>query len=131
MKGKLHQVDALSLPQQRRKHSADKGSSMTPHDRPLRLGFPVKVMGRPDLKSQDTRGWRKNPHLKCSLELLDGVLDYLRGERLDMYRMSSDIAPYATHPDMPQFTGRIASRIHRGRVAATPFGGMAKLADRP
>lgn len=28
---------------------------MTSSDRPLRLGFPVKVMGRPDLKSQDTR----------------------------------------------------------------------------
>ena len=31
------------------------------------------------------------------------MLDYLRKKRLDMYRMSSDIAPYATHPDMPQF----------------------------
>ena len=71
--------------------------------RPLRLGFPVKVMGVPGMKSNDTRGWRKNPHLKCSLEHLDKVLDYLRKKRLDMYRMSSDIAPYATHPDMPQF----------------------------
>ena len=24
-----------------------------------------------------------------------------------MYRMSSDIAPYATHPDMPQFHGQV------------------------
>ena len=37
--------------------------------RPLRLGFPVKVMGRPDLKSNDTRGWRQNPHLKVSIEV--------------------------------------------------------------
>ena len=51
---------------------------MTDHSRPLRLGFPVKVMGRPDLKTQDTRRWQKNPHLKCSLELLHPVLDYLR-----------------------------------------------------
>src|SRR5918998_1579658 len=28
---------------------------------PLRLGFPVKVMGQPDLKSNDTRRWQKNP----------------------------------------------------------------------
>ncbi len=34
---------------------------MTGNDRPLRLGFPVKVMGRPDLKSQDTRRWQKGP----------------------------------------------------------------------
>ena len=70
---------------------------------PMRLGFPVKVMGVPGLKTNDARGWRKNPHLKCSLELLGPVLDYLRAKRIDMYRMSSDIAPYATHPDMPQF----------------------------
>ena len=76
--------------------------------RPLRLGFPVKVMGRPDLKSQDTRRWQKDPHLKCSLELLDKVLDYLHAKQLDMYRLSSDIAPYATHPDMPQFHTMVA-----------------------
>jgi len=29
----------------------------------LRLGFPVKVMGAPGLKSNDTRRWQKNPHL--------------------------------------------------------------------
>ncbi|MFK3888069.1 UV DNA damage repair endonuclease UvsE [Sphingomonas sp. NPDC079357] len=81
---------------------------MTDPDHPLRLGFPVKVMGRPELKTQDTRRWHKNPHLKCSLELLDPVLDYLRSERLDMYRLSSDIAPYATHPDMPQFHSMVA-----------------------
>ena len=81
---------------------------MTSIDQPMRLGFPVKVMGQPDLKSQDTRRWQKGPHLKCSLELLDKVLDYLNAKKLDMYRMSSDIAPYATHPDMPQFHGMVA-----------------------
>jgi UV DNA damage endonuclease len=76
--------------------------------RPLRLGFPVKVMGRTDLKSNDTRGWRKDPHLKTSLEYLDAILDYLVKLEIDMYRMSSDIAPYATHPDMPQFHNMVA-----------------------
>jgi UV DNA damage endonuclease len=76
--------------------------------RPLRLGFPVKVMGRPDLKSNDTRRWQKNPHLKCSLEHVDRILDYLAKVRIDMYRMSSDLAPYATHPDMPQFHNMVA-----------------------
>jgi len=79
-----------------------------PSSRTLRLGFPVKVMGRPDLKSGDTRRWQKDPHLKCSLELLDKVLDYLKSKELDMYRLSSDIAPYATHPDMPQFHNMVA-----------------------
>jgi UV DNA damage endonuclease len=76
--------------------------------RPLRLGFPVKVMGKPGFKSNDTRRWQKNPHLKCSLEHVDQILDYLRSVGLDMYRLSSDLAPYATHPDMPQFHNMVA-----------------------
>ena len=76
--------------------------------RPLRLGFPVKVMGDPELKSNDTRRWQKNPHLKTSLEYLDAILDYLAKHKIGMYRMSSDLAPYATHPDMPQFHGMVA-----------------------
>lgn len=81
---------------------------MPDQTRPLRLGFPVKVMGRPDLKSNDTRRWQKNPHLKCSLEHVDKILDYLAKVRIDMYRLSSDLAPYATHPDMPQFHNMVA-----------------------
>ena len=73
-----------------------------------RLGFPVKVMTRPDLKSNDTRRWQQNPHLKVSLEHIDGILDHLAAKNIDMYRMSSDLAPYATHPDMPQFHGMVA-----------------------
>lgn len=74
---------------------------------PLRLGFPVKVMGAPDLKSNDTRRWKNNPHLRVSLEYLDKIFDYLHRHRINMYRMSSDLAPYVTHPDLPQFHGMI------------------------
>ncbi len=73
----------------------------------LRLGFPVKVMGDPALKSNDTRRWAQEPHLKVSLGYLDGILDYLEKHDIRMYRMSSDLAPYATHPDMPQFHGMV------------------------
>jgi UV DNA damage endonuclease len=89
---------------------------------PLRLGFPVKVMGRPDLKSNDTRRWQKNPHLKCSLEYVDRILDYLASRELNMYRLSSDLAPYATHPDMPQFHGMVAESDAELRA----FGAKAK-----
>ena len=74
---------------------------------PLRLGFPVKVTGRPDLKSNDARRWQNAPHLKVSLEYLDAILDHCAALDLRMYRMSSDLAPYATHPDMPQFHGMV------------------------
>lgn len=98
---------------------------MTDNSRPLRLGFPVKVMGKPGLKSGDTRRWQKNPHLKCSLELLDEVLDYLHANKLDMYRLSSDIAPYATHPDMPQFHNMVAESDAELRA----FGAKARGYD--
>ncbi|HEX8555979.1 MAG TPA: UV DNA damage repair endonuclease UvsE [Sphingomonas sp.] len=93
--------------------------------KPLRLGFPVKVMGQPGLKSNDTRRWQKGPHLKCSLEGLDQILDYLSAHALTMYRMSSDIAPYATHPDMPQFHDMVAESDAELRA----FGAKAKALD--
>lgn len=75
---------------------------------PMRLGVPVKVLARPDLKSNDTRRWRQNPHLKVSLEHVSAILDDLAKRRIRMYRLSSDLAPYATHPDMPQFHRMVA-----------------------
>jgi UV DNA damage endonuclease len=69
----------------------------------LRLGFPVKVLQVPDLKSADSRRWQNNPHLRVSLEYLERIFDYLEANGINMYRMSSDLAPYATHPDLPQF----------------------------
>src|SRR3954447_21490208 len=73
----------------------------------LRLGFPVSVLGEPGLKSNDTRRWQSNPHLRTSLEYLEHIFDYLEANNISMYRMSSDLAPYATHPDMPQFHNQV------------------------
>lgn len=39
---------------------------------------------------------------------MDAIFDYLGEAGLRMYRISSDIAPYVTHPDLPQFHGQIA-----------------------
>jgi UV DNA damage endonuclease len=94
-------------------------------DRPMRLGFPVKVMGKPELKSNDTRRWQAGPHLKCSLEHVDRVLDYCAAKGISMYRLSSDLAPYATHPDMPQFHAMVAESD--AELAA--FGAKARSLD--
>lgn len=87
----------------------------------MRLGFPVKVMGAPDLKSNDTRGWRLNPHLRVSLGYLCDIFAYCRKHDIRMYRMSSDLAPYHTHPDMPQFHDMVEESrddlAHVGRIA--------------
>ena len=69
----------------------------------MRIGFAVKVLGEGGIKECDMRKWQSNPHLRCSLEMLHQVFDYLHRTGISMYRMSSDIAPYITHPDMPQF----------------------------
>ena len=76
----------------------------------LRLGFPVKVLGRPGLKSNDTRRWQQSPHLRVSLAYVRDIFAYLKQRDITMYRLSSDLAPYLTHPEMPQFRDQIAER---------------------
>lgn len=87
----------------------------------MRLGFAVKVMGQPGMKSNDTRRWQQGPHLRLSLGYLCETFAYLRKHNIHMYRMSSDLAPYATHPDMPQFHSMVresdADLRHVGRLA--------------
>lgn len=74
---------------------------------PLRLGFAVKILGQKSLKSNDARKWQSNPHLRVSLGYLLDIFAYLEKHQIRMYRMSSDLAPYVTHPDMPRFHGQI------------------------
>jgi len=68
-----------------------------------RLGFAVKVLGAGGIPSHDTRRWQSGPHLRVSLDRLDEILSYLERNAITMYRMSSSLAPYATHPDLPEF----------------------------
>jgi UV DNA damage endonuclease len=69
----------------------------------MRLGFAVKVLGEGGLPTADGRRWQTGPHLRHSLEMLDTVLGYLDRHDIRMYRFGASIAPYATHPDLPQF----------------------------
>lgn len=73
----------------------------------MRLGFAVKVIGQAGLKEHDSRRWQNNPHLSVSLAYLRDIFEYLRRQRIAMYRMSSDLAPYLTHPELTQFHGQI------------------------
>lgn len=69
----------------------------------MRLGFAVKVLGAGGLPSHDSRRWQSRPHLSVSLRYLDAILDYLDARDIRMYRMATALAPYASHPDLPQF----------------------------
>ncbi|MHB0998406.1 MAG: UV DNA damage repair endonuclease UvsE [Armatimonadota bacterium] len=87
----------------------------------MRFGFAVKILGTPDLKSNDARRWQNNPHLRVSIRYLCDILRYLDKTDIRMYRMSSDLAPYITHPDMPQFHSQIdealGDLVEAGRIA--------------
>jgi len=95
------------------------------NERTARLGFPVKVMARDDLKSNDARRAASDPHLKVSLEYVDAILDHLDRHDIRMYRMSSDLAPYATHPDMPQFH----AMVDESRAELAALGQKARRLD--
>jgi UV DNA damage endonuclease len=69
----------------------------------MRLGFAVKVLGDGGLPSHDTRRWQSGPHLRHSLAFLDAILTYLDRADVRFYRMATQLAPYATHPDLPAF----------------------------
>lgn len=83
---------------------ADKPKPITPRPK---LGFAVKLLGRSDLKSHDSRRWSNDPHLRVSLGYLAEILKYLRDNQIRMYRMASALAPYATHPEHPQFHNQV------------------------
>ena len=73
----------------------------------MRLGFSVTVVGRPGLRSHDSRRWQNRPHLSVSLAYLRDLFLYLDSQRICMYRLSSDLAPYLTHPAFPEFHRQI------------------------
>ena len=91
----------------------------------MRLGFAVKVLGQPGLKSNDTRRWQANPHLRVSLGHLAETFSYLRKHAIHMYRMGSDLAPYATHPTLTQFH----SQVRDSAADLATLGRLAREAD--
>jgi UV DNA damage endonuclease len=89
-----------TLPHMTGRHSAMRAGT------PYRLGFAVKVLGGGGIPGADTRRWQSGPHLRRSVELLGPVFDHLERIDVGMYRLSSQVIPYGTHPDLPQFDYR-------------------------
>jgi len=91
----------------------------------MRLGFAVKALGREGLRSNDARRHQNGPHLRVSLSYISEILDYLNDVGIRMYRMSSDIAPYITHPDLPQFH----RQIDEAEAELEAIGTKARMLD--
>jgi UV DNA damage endonuclease len=101
------------------------GATLVAVSAPYRLGFAVKVLGQGGLRTADTRRWQSGPHVLRSIEYLDRVFDYLDRIDVRVYRMSSQIVPYGTHPDLPQFDFR-----RQLEEAAAPFAELSAKALR-
>jgi UV DNA damage endonuclease len=98
----------------------------------MRLGFAVKVLGAGGLPSHDTRRWQSGPDLSVSLDRLEAILGYLEDTGIRCYRMATALAPYASHPDLPQF--RDQPRACAGRLAqlgARATAGGVRLSTHP
>jgi UV DNA damage endonuclease len=67
------------------------------------LGFAVKILGEGGIPSADTRRWQSEPSLARSIEVLGPVFEYLDRIDVRVYRLSSQVIPYGTHPDLPAF----------------------------
>ena len=91
----------------------------------MRLGFAVKILGEGGLPTHDARRWQSGPHLRWSIEALHGVFDYLERNAIGMYRMTASLAPYATHPDMPQFH----RQVEEARTELAELGSRARAMD--
>jgi len=91
----------------------------------IRLGFPVRVLGCPDLPSYDARHWSQRPHLSLSLAYLRDILHYLQANRVHMYRMHSSLAPYVTCSELT----RPQSQIDECRPELGAIGDMARDYD--
>ena len=98
----------------------------------MRLGFAVKVLGAGGLPSQDTRRWQSAPHLRVSIERLGAVFAYCADAGIGMYRMTASLAPYATHPDLPQFHGQVGESLAElAELGATARARGLRLSTHP
>ncbi len=101
----------------------------------MRFGFAVKVIGQggnlatipadSGMPSNDARRWQTGPHVRQSIAYVREIFHYLHKTDIHMYRMSSDFAPYLTHPDLPQFHGQ----LEEAREELADLGALAREYD--
>jgi len=98
----------------------------------MRLGFAVKVLGAGGLPSHDARRHGSEPSLGVSLDAVDAILTYCDDADIRMYRMATQLAPYASHPDLTRFRDqpqRFADRL--AEVGARARGLGIRLSTHP
>jgi len=101
----------------------------------MRFGFAVKVIGQggnlativadAGMSSNDARRWQSGPHVRQSIAYVREIFHYLHKTDIHMYRMSSDFAPYLTHPDLPQFH----EQLDEAKDELAELGALARRYD--
>lgn len=101
----------------------------------MRFGFAVKVIGHggniatipaeTGMPSNDARRWQSGPHVRQSIAYVKEIFQYLHRVDIHMYRMSSDFAPYLTHPELPQFH----QQLDEARDELADLGALARAYD--
>jgi UV DNA damage endonuclease len=87
-------TEALSIP-------------VSDHDLPMRFGFAAKVLGQEGLKSMTPVAGTNDRTFVVSIGYLHEIFTYLEKSESRCIACRAIIAPYVTHPDMPQFHGQI------------------------
>ncbi|HEY0603372.1 MAG TPA: hypothetical protein VGD58_10695 [Herpetosiphonaceae bacterium] len=87
----------------------------------MKLGFPVRVLGRRGLRAYDTRRSASAPHLSVSLAHLRDVFTYLASTGIAFYRMASDLAPALAAPTLPPL-----QQIEECRAELAEIGALAR-----
>src|SRR3712207_4967599 len=90
----------------------------------LRLGFPVRVLGRRGLRSHDSRRRPQAPHLSVSLVFLRDVISYLRAQNICCYRLADGLAPYLADGKHVEFQ----RQVDECAVELAEVGGLARAA---
>ena len=74
----------------------------------IQLGFSGRILSQPRLMTYDRQRAAARPHLSVSLLYLRDVLAHLQRNAVHFYRLPMQLAPYLTHPELPQFHDQIA-----------------------
>jgi UV DNA damage endonuclease len=91
----------------------------------MRLGFPVRVYGCPDLPSHDGRPAHQQPQLSLSLAYVRDILLYLKNQRVRMYRLDGGLIPGALQRTWPD----LQTELQDCAIQLRAVGELARSAD--
>ena len=89
----------------------------------MRLGFPVRVLGSPNLPAYDARSWSAGPDFSVGLAYLHDILRYLQARDVHMYRMHARLAPN------PTSLATVARVLSDGSAQLAALGRLAREAQ--